>query len=103
MRESKYQSDLKKKIRARFPGCHIMKNDSSETQGIPDLLILYKGHWAMLEVKMEEDSSRRPNQDHYVEHFDNMSFASFINPSNEEDVLYALQSAFGLEGSPRVP
>ena len=102
MNEREYERKLKTKIRARFPGCHIMKNDASYTQGIPDILILFNNHWAMLEVKMDYGSEHQPNQDYYVEHFNNMSFCSFINPQNEEDVLCALQSAFGLEGSSRV-
>jgi hypothetical protein len=75
-----------------------MKNDPSEMQGIPDILILYNNTWAMLEVKMAHDSDRRPNQEHYVRTFNNMSFAAFINPDNEEDVLNDLQSALRYTG-----
>lgn len=103
MNEHQYEAKLKGRIRGRFPGCVIMKNDTRQTQGLPDLLILFDNKWAMLEVKMDEDAPRQPNQEHYVAKFHNMSFAAFINPSNEEEVLNALQSAFGLEGSARLP
>ncbi len=65
-------------------------------QGVPDLIVLYHNMWAMLEVKMDEDANIQPNQAHYVQMFDEMSFAAFINPDNEEDVLHEVQRAFGL-------
>jgi hypothetical protein len=94
MRESLYQRNLIKKIQRLFPGCYILKNDPSELQGIPDILILFENTWAMLETKRALNSSKQPNQDYYVDMFNEMSFASFINPDNEEAVLDALQSAF---------
>lgn len=51
MKENKFQADLKKELRAIFPGCIVTKLDSSDIQGIPDLLVLYKDKWATLEVK----------------------------------------------------
>ena len=60
--ESKFQSDLKKELRDMFPGCIVTKMDSCDIQGIPDLLILYKQHWAALECKKSEKSKKQPNQ-----------------------------------------
>ncbi len=93
--EAAYQLSLINKLKTLFPGCHIIKNDPSENQGIPDLLILFKDRWAMLEAKLSDKSPIQANQPYYVNMFDGMSFASFINPSNEEQVLNDLQSAFG--------
>lgn len=93
MREVAYQAKLVKKLQAMFPGCYILKNDPSENQGIPDLLILFGNRWAMLEVKMS--MVVRPNQEYLVESFNNMSFAAFIHPQNEEQVLHDLQSTLG--------
>jgi hypothetical protein len=53
----------------------------------------------MLEVKASANSSERPNQAHYVERLNNMSFAAFIYPENEEEVLTALQEAFASRGA----
>jgi hypothetical protein len=92
--ESDYQADLIKELKLRFPGCFVLKNDSSLRQGIPDLLVLYKNKWAMLEVKASATSPERPNQAYYVELFDGMSFGAFIYPENEEDVLLELQQTF---------
>ena len=94
MNERGYQRKLIGKLRERFPGCVILKNDASYMPGVPDILILFKDMWAMLEVKIKDKSPRQPNQPYFVEMFNRMSFASFINPDNEEAVLNALQSAF---------
>lgn len=93
MRESKFQSDLIKKIKRMFPGCYVLKTDANYIQGFPDLLILYKTRWAALECKKDSESSHRPNQEYYVSSLNQMSYASFIFPENEEEVLHELQSA----------
>ena len=94
MKENKFQSDLKKEIKKRFPGCIVTKLDSSDIQGIPDLLVLYKNKWAALEVKNDASASKRPNQEYYVARMNEMSFSKFIFPENKEDVLNELQQAF---------
>lgn len=96
MNENKYQSQLIKKIKFLFPGCHVLKNDSNYIQGVPDLTILYNDRWATLEVKMSKDSIEQPNQRYYINEFSEMSFAAFIFPENEEEVLHELQLAFGV-------
>lgn len=93
-RENTYQSALIKRIEERFPGCFVMKNDEQYRQGTPDLTVLHGDRWAMLEVKRSEDEPKQPNQDYYVEKLDGMSYAAFVYPSNEEEVLDALQRAF---------
>lgn len=93
MLERDYQAKLIKKIRVLFPGCVILKNDPDYLQGIPDLVIFYRDRWAMLEVKASASSPVQPNQDYYVEMLNEMSFAAFIFPSNEQETLRALQQA----------
>lgn len=102
MLENAYQAQLIKELNHRFPGCVILKNDTSYLQGIPDLLILFNNKWAMLEVKASVSSPIRPNQAHYVERLDVMSFAAFIFPENEEEVLNDLQRALQPRRSARV-
>lgn len=94
MRESKFQADLKKELKTLFPGCIVTKLDSSDIQGIPDLLILYKNKWATLENKRSANAPKRPNQEYYVNKMNAMSFSRFIFPENKEEVLNELQKAF---------
>lgn len=92
--ESPYQADLIRRLRERFPGCEILKNDSGYLQGVPDIIILWEDRWAMLEAKRSEKAPTRPNQPYYVNLFNQMSFAAFIYPENEEEVLDALERSF---------
>jgi hypothetical protein len=94
MTEARYQSKLIKKLRLLFPNCVVLKNDPSYLQGIPDLVIFHGNRYAFLEVKADETSDQQPNQEYYVRKFDEMSFAAFIYPSNEQEVLSALEKAF---------
>lgn len=94
--ENKYQASLIKRIETRLPGCVVLKNDPDYIQGIPDLLVLYEGHWAALECKKSSRAKHRPNQDYYVDRMNDMSFASFIFPENEKRVLDEMESAFRL-------
>ncbi len=93
--EAAYQARLVNKLKTLFPECFIIKNDPGENQGIPDLLILLKDKWSMLEVKLSDKSPRQPNQKHFINMFNGMSFASFICPQNEKQVLDELQRAMG--------
>lgn len=98
-KEIPYQAGLIKRIKARFPGSEVFKNDpQSNFQGIPDLTVLAPGGWAVLETKRGEKSPKQPNQDYYVEQFNGVGFAAFINPSNEEEVLDAFQRSLETRG-----
>lgn len=92
--ESKFQSELIRELEAMFPGSMVMKLDPNYIQGIPDLLILHKDRWAVLECKRAYDSAHQPNQDYYIGIMDEMSFGRFIYPENREEVLHALQQTF---------
>lgn len=94
MEESKYQRLLIDRINSRFPGCVIIVNNPARRQGIPDLIILYGDRWAALEVKASDRSPKMPNQAHWVDRLEQMSFAAFIFPENEGVVLDELQRSF---------
>ena len=96
MLENKFQAKLIKDLKNMFPGCIVMKNDSSYIQGIPDLLVLFRDKWASLEVKKNANASRQPNQEYYVEKMDEMSFSKFIYPENKDQVLDELDLYFTL-------
>lgn len=103
MRESKYQAGLIKRIERRFPGCLVLKNDSALRQGIPDLTVLWNDTWFVLEVKESRDAAHQPNQDYYVQKLGEMSYAAFIFPENEEDVLNEFEAKYQNRRSTRVP
>lgn len=92
--ESKFQKELMDEIKAEFPGCLVMKNDSGYIQGIPDWTILYKDKWAVLEAKRDKDAPARPNQPYYVDKLDNMSYSRFVYPENKDEVLNELHGIF---------
>jgi hypothetical protein len=102
MNETQYQLKLIKQIRILLPGCVILKNDPRYMQGVPDILILFHDKWAMLEVKLSDTAGIQPNQEYYVGLLDGMSFASFINPQTEREVLHDLQQSFGVVGQTRI-
>jgi hypothetical protein len=90
--EAAYQAKLIKRLQAMLPEAIILKNNPDEVQGIPDLLILWGWTWAMLEVKKSANEPEQPNQAYYVGLMYEMSYAAFICPENEEEVLDELQS-----------
>jgi len=97
MLESVYQARLIKRLKTEFPGCFIMKDDTELIQGVPDLIILYGRSWAMLEVKPARGARVRPNQGYYIDFLNDMSYAAFVFPENEEEVIRDLQHTFAAE------
>ena len=94
MLESVYQGQLiKTTLPLWFPDCVAHKN-AGHIQGFPDLTILFRDMWAVLEVKAHKDAPYQPNQEYYLDLLGTMSFAATIYPENEEEVLRALQHAF---------
>lgn len=96
-RENKFQAELIKDLKSRFPGCMVLKNDPDYIQGIPDLTILYGKRWATLECKRSENATHRPNQEYYVDKMNSMSYSRFIFPENKEAILDELQSALRID------
>lgn len=93
MLESGFQKEVIDDVRDMFPGCIILKNDPTYLQGIPDLVIFYYDRYAFLEVKQRtpKKSDYRPNQEWYLDIFNEWSFGSMICPENQEEVYSALQ------------
>jgi hypothetical protein len=91
--ENTYKASLCKRIEREFPGAVILKNDAGYLQGVPDRTVLLGRRWGMLEIKIDIDAPIQPNQPYYVDMFNEMSFASFLYPENEEEILYELGQA----------
>lgn len=94
MLESQFQAKLIKEIKETFPGCVVMKSDSSYIQGIPDLLVLHEDKWASLECKKTANSKRQPNQEYYVDKMNGMSYSRFVSPENKNEVMQELKYIF---------
>ncbi len=92
-KEADFQAKLIKEIKEKLGHCYILKNDSSYIQGFPDLLILFRDRWAVLECKRSANARIQPNHQYYIDDLGSMSYASFICPENKEDVLNELQQA----------
>lgn len=90
--ESGFQDKLRDDLKRIFPDCMVFKMD--QFQGIPDLLVLYKDKWALLENKRNAKAKRQPNQEYYVDLFNKMSFSRFIFPENKDNVLAELKQFF---------
>lgn len=101
--ESEFQSWLIKQLRAMFPGCYILKNDSAYLTGVPDLLVLWQNRWATLEVKRSLREKYEPNQEYHIDMMNRMSFSAMICPENATEILYALQQSFRAGRLPRLP
>ena len=89
--ESIFQSGFVKTLRRDYPGAIVFKTDSQQTQGIPDILMLYGSHWFAFEMKKYKDASHRPNQDYYIKCFSKYTYAAFVYPENVDEVLANLR------------
>lgn len=89
--ERNFQASFISKIKERLPESIVLKNDASYISGIPDLIVLNGGKWAALECKRSENAKHQPNQDYYVEKMNDMAYAAFVYPENEERVLDEIQ------------
>lgn len=94
-----WRDELRHEIQRRLPDCTIIKQDPNTSfQGVPDHLIICSTGWAALETKRGPNGERQPNQEYYIEKFNGMSFAAFIDPTNMDEVLDDLQEALGAGG-----
>lgn len=87
MKENVFQASLIRTIKNLLPGCIVLKLDPNYIQGIPDLLVLHGITWAALECKKSINSSKRPNQEYYVDKMSKMSYSTFVYPENVQQVL----------------
>ena len=92
--ENHFQARLIKELYKTFPGCLVVKLDPNYIQGLPDLLVLHKNKWAVLECKKDAHAHKQPNQEYYVDLLNKMSFSRFICPENKEEVIDELGRLF---------
>lgn len=95
-REGPYKTYLRHRIERELQGSLVIKLDPSDIQGIPDMGILFGCRWGALEAKISRRANIQPNQEHWVTRLNDMSFAAFIYPEIEEEVLDGLYTALQL-------
>jgi hypothetical protein len=93
MSESRFQRRLLDRIENMFPECICLKTDPNYIQGIPDWIVLNGDRWIAIEAKRSSKASKRPNQVHWVTIMNQMSYARFVYPENEEEVLNEIRRA----------
>lgn len=94
MNESVFQRQVKDRLKKEFPGCVVIKNDPNQIQGFPDLTIFFGSKWAMLEVKASETSSKRPNQDYWINKMSDLGYADYISPMYFDVIFQELREYF---------
>lgn len=89
--ESAFKTRVLKDLREYvLPGCITL---SIPMQGLPDTQVLFQRRWGFLEFKRSIREPYQPNQEYYIDLFNEMSFAAMICPENEVEVLRALEHA----------
>lgn len=92
VKERDFQKNLIKDIKELFPTAIVKKNDSAHIQGIPDLSVDIGPYSMHLEVKKSSKASFRPNQQHFLNHYnDHGGYARAIYPENKTDILNEMQ------------
>lgn len=89
--ERDFQASFISKVKSRLPEAIVLKNDAGYISGIPDLIVLNGSKWAAVECKRAKNAKHQPNQDYYVEKMNDMAYAAFVYPENEERVLDEIQ------------
>lgn len=93
--ESNYQKSVKERIIREFPGARVAKAEPSRFwQGVPDLLITYKGIITWFECKRETNAAKRRNQEWWVRKLNEETFACFCYPEVKEEAFCKLHEFY---------
>lgn len=94
--ESQFQKRFIQRLKDEFPGCEVIKGNSAYRQGVPDILFLWRNNWALLEIKKDDKAPFEPNQEWYIEYYNQMSYSSVVRPNNADEVIREIQQTFGV-------
>jgi hypothetical protein len=92
--ESKFKKRFKEDVVNRFPQVEIFEPNATAKRSSPDMVILGDNCWAALEFKRSEDADKQPNQDYRVSKLNEIGYANFVYPENEEEILHDLEKLF---------
>lgn len=95
MREIPFRESFLKRLEDRLGYLDLdIITPSSNTRSLPDRFVIGPKYWAALEFKRSHDANHQPNQDWYIQRFDEKGFAVFVKPENAEEVLNDLERLF---------
>lgn len=94
--EAEFQAKLVKQLEELIPGCVVLVKPGYHIQGFPDLMVLYKNHWAALECKQSLKAAYQPNQEWWIRELDEMGFAAMICPENCKEIIDEVLRSFEL-------
>jgi hypothetical protein len=93
--ESEFQGNLVKEIEGLLTDCMVLVKPGYYIQGFPDLLILYKNRWAILECKKSDDAAYQKNQKWWLAMLNEMGgYAAMIEPQNRKEILDEMVRSF---------
>lgn len=94
LKEASLKRRFIRRLKEIYPHIIVFRGDPNTIQGIPDQIFLLGDRWLALEFKASTTAEVRPNQKYWVTKMNEHSFARFIYPENEEDVLNDILQAF---------
>lgn len=95
MRESAFKKRFLAKVEERLSYLDLDFITPTETsRSLPDIFVIGPLFWAALEFKRSGDANHQPNQDWYIERFNEKGYGVFVEPNNEEEVLNDLERLF---------
>jgi len=94
MLEATFKARFIERLRCRLRGVDLDIIHNTTGNSKPDLIILGSPNWAALEFKKTARSKTRPNQPYHVERMNAKSYARFVYPTIEEEVLDELEELF---------
>lgn len=91
MSESSLQSEVIRYLRSK--GCYVIKTrpGAGVPLGCPDIIFMFEGFWAAIEVKAGVRSPYKPLQLETLKKFNEWSWARRVDPGNWIEVKYELE------------
>lgn len=92
--KSKFKDDFKEYMLEKHNLEVVILPMKQGIRSTPDDILLCGDKWALLEWKRHKDADKQANQDYWVDHYNEMSYASFIFPDNAKEVWRDLEELF---------
>ena len=91
--KKKFKEDFAKRMEKHDQEYDVIENKSGR-RSTPDTIFLGNRVWAALEFKRDVEAEKQPNQEHYVDKWNRLSYAAIVYPENAEEILDDLERLF---------